>query len=142
MQDQRPSVPEITASINLIGTADDTLPSPTCDYQWTIAQIDSINLNSQNIFLNSTNMMMGNAADGWGLTTTFPGFISGTFGEGFYYIALELSNCACAGDRKEEKVVGWRWNRTAPFTNDKEWQLDELSTARLQHFRNQLKTNK
>ena len=136
VQDQRPMLPEITASINLIGTADDTLPNPECTYDWTIALVDSININTQNIFLNPTNMMMGNAATGWGLTTSFPGYSSGAsgggIGEGMYYIALEMSNCACAGDKKEEKIVGWRWNQIQAASDNVTWQLSTSSLQSLQ----------
>ena len=139
VQDQRPKLPEITASINLIGTADDTLPSPDCNYEWTIALVDSININTQNIFLNPTNMMMGNAATGWGLTTSFPGYSSGAvgggIGEGIYYISLEMSNCPCAGDKKEAKVVGWRWSPFRQIPDEKDWQLSESSLQFLQGHR-------
>ena len=135
IQDQRPELPEITASFNLIGITDDTLPDPDCNYEWTIALVDSIDINTQNIFLNPTNMMMGNAATGWGLTTSFPGYSSGGagggIGEGIYYIELELSNCTCSEDSKEAKVVGWRWS---PFRQvpDEELQLSESSLRLLQ----------
>ena len=139
VQDQRPKLPEITASINLIGTADDTLPSPDCNYEWTIALVDSININTQNIFLNPTNMMMGNAAIGWGLTTSFPGYSSGAvgggIGEGIYYISLEMSNCPCAGDKKEAKVVGWRWSPFRQIPDKMDWQLSDSSLQFLQGHR-------
>ena len=141
-QDQRPKLPEITASINLIGTADDTLPSPDCNYEWTIALVDSININNQNIFLNPTNMMMGNAATGWGLTTSFPGYSSGVssggIGEGIYFISLELSNCPCAGNKKEQKVVGWRWSPFRQLPDGEDWQLSISSHKNLHAYKKKL----
>ena len=123
-QDQRPNgTPSISASINLIDSADDTLASAECQYQWTVAKVDSIDIPNEILYLDNTTKAVGdattpNANGGWQLTTEFWGYnntttigtTAATFQEGFYYIELEVYDCDCLEDTKEAKVVGWRWN--------------------------------
>ena len=118
-QDQRPNgIPTISASINLMDTADDTLSSAECQYEWTVAMIDSIDIPNEVIYIDNTTRTVGGASDGWSLTTDFFGYNNTTvignapadFQEGFYYIQLEVFDCDCLADEEEVKVVGWRWN--------------------------------
>ena len=118
-QDQRPNgIPTISASINLMDIIDDSLASEECQYQWTVAMIDSIDIPNQEIYLDNTTMTTGGDSDGWALTTDFFGYNNTTtiggnpadFQEGFYYIKLEVFDCDCLANEKEVKVVGWRWN--------------------------------
>ena len=118
-QDQRPNgIPSISASINLMDIVDDSLASEECQYQWTVAMIDSIDIPNQEIYLDNTTKTTGDLSDGWALTTDFFGYDNTTviggapadFQEGFYYIKLEVFDCDCLADDKEVKVVGWRWN--------------------------------
>ena len=123
-QDQRPNgTPSISASINLIHNSDDSLASPECQYRWTLARIDSIDIPNEIIYLDNTTKAVGDATipngnGGWQLTTDFWGYnnsktigtAAATFQDGFYYIELEVYDCECLEDTKEAKVVGWRWN--------------------------------
>lgn len=118
-QDQRPNgIPTISASINLMDTVDDTLASAECQYEWTVAKIDSIDIPNQAIYIDNTTRTVGGASEGWSLTTDFFGYDNTTligttpadFQEGFYYIKLEVFECDCLADEAEVKVVGWRWN--------------------------------
>ena len=101
-----------------MNTIDDTLASETCQYEWTVARVDSIDIPNQIIYTDNTTRAVGGASDGWGLTTDFFGYdnttviggASADFQEGFYYIKLEVSDCDCLANAEEEKIVGWRWN--------------------------------
>ena len=129
-QDQRPDgLPTISASINLMNTIDDTLASETCQYEWTVARVDSIDIPNQIIYTDNTTRAVGGASDGWGLTTDFFGYdnttviggASADFQEGFYYIQLEVFECECFTNEKEAKVVGWRWNAQETLPDNLEY---------------------
>lgn len=118
-QDQRPQTSNIMASIFTIApptgpTQDDILPSPECKYEWMVAPVTDIDFSTSPATVSTGTIDVGGpfsaANTNWGLTTSFPGYggggTDGTFGNGFFYIAMTVYDCECYADSTDAKVVG------------------------------------
>lgn len=83
----------IYASYDDIGPADDILPDPSCEYEWTVIDLTAgFTMGTGNAAGNS------NTSDPWLLTTNFPGLIIQLDHE--YRIELAVFNCDCQADNE------------------------------------------
>ena len=118
-QDQRPQTSNIMASIFTIApptgpTQDDILPSPECKYEWMVAPVTDIDFSTSPATVSTGTIDVGgpfsSTNTSWDLTTSFPGYgggtPDGTFGNGFFYIAMTVYDCECYADSTDAKVVG------------------------------------